>query len=98
MVGIVQIFIFHKVGSGLDTEWYQAIIYVRCCCFPDLSHVNIQGVKHIQLVIMQRDLSLKTSNWNYKLNLTQYDFFTCVYPTVEAYTYVLYLFLCRARN
>ena len=62
VVGIVQIFIFHKMGSRLDTEWYQAIIYVRCCCFPDLSHVNIQGVKHIQLVIMQRDLSLKTFN------------------------------------
>ena len=45
VVGIVQIFIFHKMGSRLDTEWYQAIIYVRCCCFPDLSHVNIQGVK-----------------------------------------------------
>ncbi len=30
VVGIVQMFIFHKVGSGLDTEWYQAIIYVRC--------------------------------------------------------------------
>ncbi len=44
VVGIVQFFIIHKV-SGLDTEWYQAIIYVRCCCFPDLSHVNIQGVK-----------------------------------------------------
>ncbi len=45
VVGIVQIFIFYKVGSALDTEWYQAIIYVRCCCFPDLCLVNIQGVK-----------------------------------------------------
>ncbi len=61
VVGIVQIFIFHEVGSRMDTEWSQAIMYVRCCCFPDLSHVNIQGVKHIQFVIMQRDLSLKTS-------------------------------------
>ena len=62
LVGIVQFFIFHKMGSRLDAEWYQAIICVRCCCFADLSHVNIQGVKHIQLAIMQRDLSLKTSN------------------------------------
>ncbi len=44
VVSIVQIFIFHKVGSGLDTERYQTI-YVRCCCFSDLSHVNIQRVK-----------------------------------------------------
>ncbi len=41
VVGIVQIFIFHKMGSWLDTEWYQAIIYVRCCCFADLSHMSI---------------------------------------------------------
>ncbi len=26
VVGIVQIFIFHEVGSGLDTEWYQAAV------------------------------------------------------------------------
>ncbi len=32
VVGIVQTFIFHKVGSGMDTEWYQTIIYVRYCC------------------------------------------------------------------
>ncbi len=32
MVGILQFFIFHKVGSGLDTERYQALIcYVSCC-------------------------------------------------------------------
>ncbi len=42
VVGIEQTCIFHKVGSGLDTEWCQTIIYVRCCSFPDLSHVNIQ--------------------------------------------------------
>ena len=28
-----------------DTEWYQAIMYVLFCCFPDLSHGNIQGMK-----------------------------------------------------
>ena len=52
VAGIVQTFIpvFHKVGSGLDTEWYQTIISVRFCSFPDFSHVSIQGVKHIQLV------------------------------------------------
>ena len=44
VVGIVQILYFTKYGSGLDTEWYQAIIYVRCC-FPNISHVNKQGVK-----------------------------------------------------
>ncbi len=41
VVGIVHIFTFHKMGSRLDTEWYQAIImiiYVLC-------YVNIQEVK-----------------------------------------------------
>ena len=39
---------FTKWAAG----WIQAIIYVRCCCFPDLSHVNIQGVKtHIVGII-----------------------------------------------
>ncbi len=28
-----------------------------------------------------------TAIWNYKLNLTQYDFFACVYPIVEVYCY-----------
>ncbi len=45
MVGIVHFLLFHKMGSRLDTEWYQAIIYARCCCFPDLTHVNIQRGK-----------------------------------------------------
>ncbi len=37
LVGIIQIFTFHTVGSRLDAEWYQDIIYFRLCCFPDLS-------------------------------------------------------------
>ncbi len=47
VVGIAQIFIFHKVGSGLDTECCEAIIYVRCCCCSRFKprHVNMQGVK-----------------------------------------------------
>ncbi len=31
MVDLLQSFILHTVGSGLDIERYKAIIYVRCC-------------------------------------------------------------------
>ncbi len=60
--------------------------HVRCCCFPDLSHVNIQGVKTHTVG--------NYSNWNYKLNLTQCDFFTCVYPTLyrHKHMYCIYFY------
>ncbi len=74
----LYIFLYFTKWAAGWTQNGTRLSYVHCCCFPDLSHVNMQGVKHKQLVIMQRDLSLKASNWNYKLHLTQCDFFTCV--------------------
>ncbi len=46
MVGLTQYFIFH---SCLDIERYQTIIgiyiFPAVNYFPDLSHINMQGVK-----------------------------------------------------
>ncbi len=80
-----------RVGHGMVPGYH---IYVRCCCFPDLSHVNIQELKtHTVGNYVARPV-LKNVQLNYKLNLPQYEFFTCMYSTLQRnkHIYCIYFY------